>query len=185
MCAKPCSVSSAPCRSSSSCSGAGSTPATAPRESGACGSSATRSPAPTRTNWPAVWTISFFGVELGAAAFVVGVLVAVLLGGCRPRAEYLPGDRAIYQVRRGEAAPIDGFLLSPSFLATLYELLETGGSGGLEGGGRDLDEALRSGRKEGGEAGEEAGREEEAGDEEDGREEEAPLLDQPGVRGST
>ena len=71
-------------------------------------------------------------------------LAAVLIAfasGCRTRVEYLPHEGQVIHLQEGQAAPWEGYLLSPSRLAELYELarskVEVEGDQGDEAGEAD------------------------------------------------
>jgi len=144
--------SSACPRSSTGCS-AGSTPATAGAPSGMFAHSAKLSRSATRRKLRAAW-ISFFW-SLAHAVWWIGlaaglVYVLATCSGCRPRVEYLDDEARVVHLEAGEPAPWEGWLLTASNLADLYEgarfhLLEE------EEGGEEDGEPR--GRKERGEVG--------------------------------
>lgn len=51
------------------------------------------------------------------------ILLLVLVAGCakQVQVQYLPAEEKVVHLKKGEPAPFEGFLLSPSTLATLYE----------------------------------------------------------------
>lgn len=112
--------SSRGCPRSSTGSSAGSTRASAGAPLTTSGPSAPHSPNAIRRKLRAAW-MSFFW-SLAHAVFWIGLAVLILFSvGCRPRVEYLPHEAEVRHLAKGEAAPWEGWLLSPSSFAELYE----------------------------------------------------------------
>ena len=51
------------------------------------------------------------------------LVIILMVTGCakQVQVQYLPGPEKVVHLKKGEPAPFEGFLLSPSTLATLYE----------------------------------------------------------------
>jgi len=53
------------------------------------------------------------------------VLLCCWMSGCAKRVVYVNDARKLIQLKAGEAAPRDGVLVSPGYLAEMYERLGT------------------------------------------------------------
>jgi hypothetical protein len=62
----------------------------------------------------------------------LGISIALLCcstSGCAKRAVYVDSERQLVRLKAGEAAPREGVLVSPGYLAEMFEALGRGAQG--------------------------------------------------------